>query len=459
MKKRVLALALVMTMCVGAATTTASAATKTNATSVTQTVQSTQTVDSQQSENVAYKVKLTKANRRVLKKLFNAKEYAQANPDVYKAYGNNKNLLWKHFITYGIYEGRSLNEDFNILAYSAAYPDLKAAFGNDIVAYYKHYLQFGKKEAREITTVDKAIEAGIEVTGMDGSVIESTIPVKKVASVSTVQVATSNNSSSETQPVSNVENNTDNASDANNENTSNEVSTPSTDNSDNTNAGNTAGDVSNDNTSDTTPSTPDKQPAEDTPEVCEHGDYTYEQSPTEGKHYRICGKCHEKEEVDCGLAYIQLDNDEHILGCPYCGDTGDYEPEKCNGVPRHDAANPDSHKFICFCGRVMGEGKCEYEYSPAADEHVYWCKICKDILYFEPHAEKRIYYAQVTDRALYDYDYHYIYCEKCGSALTPGDLIGVEKCTYELKDCGNGEYKEVCTGCGHVKDSSDVDAE
>lgn len=111
MKKRILALALVLTMCVGAATTTtASAATKSSRMTVTQFAKTEQPS--------AYKVKITKSDRAMLKKLFNAKEYAAMYPDVYKAYGNNEKKLWQHFITFGIYEGRSINENLNIMAYS-----------------------------------------------------------------------------------------------------------------------------------------------------------------------------------------------------------------------------------------------------------------------------------------------------------------------------------------------------
>lgn len=70
MKKRILALALVLTMCVGAATTTtASAATKSSRMTVTQFAKTEQPS--------AYKVKITKSDRAMLKKLFNAKNMQQ----------------------------------------------------------------------------------------------------------------------------------------------------------------------------------------------------------------------------------------------------------------------------------------------------------------------------------------------------------------------------------------------
>lgn len=102
--------------------------------------------------------------------LFDYEYYKANNPDVVAVFGDSKEALLRHFINYGMYEGRQPNVDFNINAYASAYDDLKAAFdgkGSDyqvIYNYYNHYAKYGKNEEREITSIEKATEAGITVT-------------------------------------------------------------------------------------------------------------------------------------------------------------------------------------------------------------------------------------------------------------------------------------------------------
>lgn len=81
--------------------------------------------------------------------------YAKAYPDVAKAYGNDREALWNHYITHGLKEGRTqINPAFNVFAYISAYPDLQNAFGDDLVAYYVHYANYGINENRKLTTID-----------------------------------------------------------------------------------------------------------------------------------------------------------------------------------------------------------------------------------------------------------------------------------------------------------------
>lgn len=69
-------------------------------------------------------------------------------PDLRNTIGDNKKALLKHFVDYGMKEGRQAKESFNPQYYRNIYPDLNKAYGNDIVMYYKHFMLFGIKEGR-----------------------------------------------------------------------------------------------------------------------------------------------------------------------------------------------------------------------------------------------------------------------------------------------------------------------
>lgn len=71
--------------------------------------------------------------------VFDAAFYAAANPDVAAVYGTDAALLFQHFLTAGMQEGRQGCADFNVWAYQTANPDLVQAYGNDLAAYYTHY--------------------------------------------------------------------------------------------------------------------------------------------------------------------------------------------------------------------------------------------------------------------------------------------------------------------------------
>lgn len=77
--------------------------------------------------------------------------YESANPDVAAAYGDDKELVFMHFLNCGMNEGRVASASFNILAYKAQNNDLRVAFGNDLKSYYEHYIKFGKNEGRSAT--------------------------------------------------------------------------------------------------------------------------------------------------------------------------------------------------------------------------------------------------------------------------------------------------------------------
>lgn len=128
--------------------------------------------DSLQKIAAGYKINYSAEDLEALKKIFDVNIYAKAYPDVAKAYGNDREALWHHYITHGLKEGRTqINPAFNVFAYISAYPDLQNAFGDDLVAYYVHYANYGINENRKLTTIDAVTKAGITVSGMNGQVI------------------------------------------------------------------------------------------------------------------------------------------------------------------------------------------------------------------------------------------------------------------------------------------------
>lgn len=185
MKKKLLALALVLTMCFGT-TMTANAAM--NISNKMGALDTHNILDKNSSKipkgtlqymASKFKIEYTQEDLDALKKIFDADLYAKAYPDVAAAYGNDREALWNHYVTHGIKEGRTqINSGFNVFAYISAYPDLRNAFGDDLVAYYVHYADHGINENRKLTTVDAATKAGITVTGLQGQVIARPAPIQ-----------------------------------------------------------------------------------------------------------------------------------------------------------------------------------------------------------------------------------------------------------------------------------------
>ncbi|SDH59261.1 hypothetical protein SAMN05421493_10267 [Pseudobutyrivibrio sp. 49] len=75
----------------------------------------------------------------LLKTIFVADQYGRYYPDVVKELGNNPDVLFNHFVTFGIWEQRQPSVAFNVDAYASRNLDLRPIFGDDIIAYYMHY--------------------------------------------------------------------------------------------------------------------------------------------------------------------------------------------------------------------------------------------------------------------------------------------------------------------------------
>jgi len=80
---------------------------------------------------------------------FDAEYYAEQYPDLAAAFGNNEELLYQHYLQYGINEGRNASNAFDVRLYKEMYKDLDVAFGDNWAAYLNHYLAYGINEARD----------------------------------------------------------------------------------------------------------------------------------------------------------------------------------------------------------------------------------------------------------------------------------------------------------------------
>ncbi len=81
--------------------------------------------------------------------LFDAEYYAEQNPDVKAALGNDKQALLNHYLQYGIKEGRNFSKAFDINLYRRLYSDLAQAFGDNWEMYVTHYITYGINESRD----------------------------------------------------------------------------------------------------------------------------------------------------------------------------------------------------------------------------------------------------------------------------------------------------------------------
>ena len=64
-----------------------------------------------------------------------------------KAFGSDTTEAVKHYISYGIIEGR-VTDYFNAESYLNNYVDLKSAFGNNHALAKKHFIENGFAEGR-----------------------------------------------------------------------------------------------------------------------------------------------------------------------------------------------------------------------------------------------------------------------------------------------------------------------
>lgn len=105
----------------------------------------------------------SQSDRNAYRAVFDATYYYNAYPDVAAACGTDEEALFNHFVSFGVYEGRSASAAFNPQAYRQRYTDLQEAFGNDMAAYCRHYVTFGRAEGRN-AAADGQAAVQIKVT-------------------------------------------------------------------------------------------------------------------------------------------------------------------------------------------------------------------------------------------------------------------------------------------------------
>ena len=102
--------------------------------------------------------------------VYDPEYYLSRNGDVEKAftkstYGGvtmvDDSAVLRHFINYGMSEGRRGSEAFDVYSYKMRYLDLRKAYGSDLKGYYFHYLDYGMKEHRN----------GSSMTGFEGYIM------------------------------------------------------------------------------------------------------------------------------------------------------------------------------------------------------------------------------------------------------------------------------------------------
>lgn len=87
-----------------------------------------------------------------LRDVFSAKYYADKYPDLKAAFGYDEEMLYKHFLEYGLKEGRNMSPILDVQEYREKYADLDAAFGDNWDAYVEHFFDYGINENRDTGT-------------------------------------------------------------------------------------------------------------------------------------------------------------------------------------------------------------------------------------------------------------------------------------------------------------------
>ena len=62
--------------------------------------------------------------------------YRSQNADLRAAFGNDANAYLKHFVDYGMAEGRQGRASFNVYTYRDEHPELWEKFGDNLRGYY-----------------------------------------------------------------------------------------------------------------------------------------------------------------------------------------------------------------------------------------------------------------------------------------------------------------------------------
>lgn len=73
--------------------------------------------------------------------IFDSAYYGVMNPDVVEKYGADPEVLFNHFIVYGVWENRVASSNFDMTSYIQNHPELVDAYGTYYPKYYGDYLR------------------------------------------------------------------------------------------------------------------------------------------------------------------------------------------------------------------------------------------------------------------------------------------------------------------------------
>ncbi len=315
----------------------------------------------------------TEAKAPSLRILFSAEYYAQNNPDVYAAFGDDANLLYQHYVNYGIPEGRRyLTPILDVRAYRAGNPDLERAFGNNYEKYVWHFLNYGAQEIAEglrapkglIFDAVKYLDAHPDVRRVVGNdllaamqhYVSSGLPVGNWVSVKYTAGPAVVSQTSSTSNVSTSSNNGNNSN-------SNNSSSNGDGSGGNSNSGNNGGGSGKPNP---TPDKPGTKPPVIDPEQPDKPDEPVQ--PTHSK-----DSLHVKEDFGedgkctqgCGLTLAEfqqackMDHSTIEIGhyCLVCGAEGTYDSSEEHTKDSLHTKNSFGDDGLCLrgCGLTLAE--------------------------------------------------------------------------------------------------------
>ncbi|MDE5587864.1 MAG: hypothetical protein K2J60_01800 [Acetatifactor sp.] len=139
----------------------------------------TMNVSAAQSSADKYVNRLKKS--RQVELILDVEAYRAAYSDLEEAFGDDENAYIKHYLTAGVYEGRTKGVLFDPLTYAESYDDIMDAFGDDVLAIVTHYVTYGVQENRTAGTA-----AGYEdiAAAIDSSTVQSAARVGNSSAVS-----------------------------------------------------------------------------------------------------------------------------------------------------------------------------------------------------------------------------------------------------------------------------------
>ena len=130
-----------------------------------------------------YRRDLTAEEIQCIYSMFDAEYYAKAYADVVDTLGtSDANVLFAHFLNFGLWEERQPSALFNVDVYATRNIDLRAAYGDDIVAYYVHYATHPEEIVWRVTpTLSDSYRNGVTIYSVYDMVLGSQYDVKEGA--------------------------------------------------------------------------------------------------------------------------------------------------------------------------------------------------------------------------------------------------------------------------------------